>query len=311
MSVLALATLAVMAQTTPAADGPLQRLAEEAEVFAQSLDKIIGEETIRQKSMRRQPRFKIRVGDKAFEPEPPSYQERELRSEFGYASIKPDEDQPGAWHEVRQVLEVDGKAVQNQEKARRKLVEGLRSGDEEVKKKLLEDLEHKGLSGSATDFSLCLLLFRARNLSNFTFTPGEKMHIGADEVQPYRFTQKQGPESFTVVHGKKMIHQVLEGEMWLRTEDGLPVKIKLQSTIPQKDRDPVIDIGEVEYTRSQHGILLPVAVTHRRTAGEFLLSENEFIYSNFKKFSSDSEIKFTPVDETPEGNSLAPRPPKQ
>lgn len=295
MGVLALATLVAVT----AVDPHLQRLTEEAEVFATSLDKVIGEETIRQKAMRKQPRFKLRVGDKAFEPEPPSYQERELRSEFGYASFKDEKDETGVWHEVRQILEVDGKALQTQEKARERLALGIRSNDDSVKKKLLQELEKQGLSGSATDFSLCLLLFRARNLPNFDFTPKEKIRMGADEMQPYHFKQKKGHESFTVFHGRKMIHQALEGDLLIRTEDGLPLKITLTSRIEQKDHASVVDVGEIEYMRSPHGVLLPVAVVHRRTWNEVLVAENQFSYANFKRFSTDSEIKFTPVDEDP------------
>ena len=277
----------------PPADPRLNRLAEEAEVFAQSVAKLIGEETIRQQALKSSTRFRPRIGQAALEPPKPVYQSRELASEFGYTAIG------GLWHEAREVRLVDGRTVQTTDKARRKLVLGLRSDDDLVKKKLLEDLEKHGLLGSATDFTLSLLMFRGRNLSNYQFAPVRPERVGADEAMVYSFTQAAGEESFTIFQGKKTVRQKLAGHVWLRASDGLPLRIHLATASAGPDGQEISDEAVIDYVRNPVGLLLPASVLHRRMANNQLLAENNFTYGNFKRFSADSEIKFTPAEEEP------------
>ncbi len=115
-------------------------------------------------------------------------------------------------------------------------------------------------------------------------------------MQVYQFTQKQGMESFTIFEGKKIIHQALTGEIWVRKSDGLPLKIQLVSRQKLSDEDEIVDTGDVNYIRSEQGNLQPVSVIHRRTNGDLLIAENEFTYSNFKQFHSESEINFATPD---------------
>ena len=284
----------------PPRDPLLNRLAEEAEVFAQSAAKLVGEETLRQRALKSGTRFRPRIGQAALEPPKPVYQSRELISEFGYTTI-------GAlWHEAREVRGIDGKTVQNTEKARQKLVLGLRSDDDLVKKKLLEDLEKHGLLGSATDFTLSLLMFRGRNLDNYQFAQVRRDRVGADEAVIFSFSQAGGEESFTIFQGKRTVRQKLTGHVWLRAGDGLPLRIHLTSTIPGKDSSgDIIDEAVIDYLRSPAGLLLPASVRHYRMGGTMMLAENNFSYGNFKRFSADSEIKFTPVEDD-EPPSAAP-----
>lgn len=278
-------------------DERLLRLAEEAELFAQNASKMISEETLRQKAIKAERRFYPRIGQAALEGAPLKYVERELKSEFGYALIG--EGEQAVFHEARQVLSVDGKAKQNADKARRRLIAGLKSADDDVKKQLLEDLEKNGLAGSATDFTLMMLLFRQRSLVHYNLQAILQKNIGADRVIVYSFKQKEGPEAFTIFQGKQTIHQKLEGEVWLRASDGLPLKIIFNSAIPGPNGQPLVDRGEVDYVRAANGVLAPVSALHRRTSGPTLVGENHFSYSGFKKFSADSEIKFSPAEEPP------------
>ncbi|MCX6596725.1 MAG: hypothetical protein NTV70_10195 [Acidobacteria bacterium] len=294
-----LLALAPSPPPAPPRDPLLSRLAEEAEVFAQSVAKLIGEETIRQRALKSGTRFRPRIGQAALEPPKPVYQARELASEFGYTTIG------DLWHEAREVRLVDGRTVQSTDKARRKLVLGLRSDDDLVKKKLLEDLEKHGLLGSATDFTLSLLMFRGRNLENYQFAPVRRERVGADEAMIYSFTQSGGDESFTIFQGKKTVRQKLTGHIWLRASDGLPLRIHLNTTTGGQDGVEVADDAVIDYVRNPVGLLLPASVLHRRMANNQLLAENNFTYSNFKRFSSDSEIKFTPAEEE-EPPSAAP-----
>lgn len=279
-----------------ALDPRLERLAEEAEAFARSAEKLIGEETLRQRAIAAPPRFRPRIGAAALEPPPERWDERELHSEFAYARFRSEGEEPGTIHEARQILTVDGRTVAAAGKARERLALGLRSDDDKLKRRLLEDLRKHGLPESATDFTLTLLLFQRSSLKRYDFTPGRESMMGADRVEVFQFRQKDGDEAFTVFHGRRMYRQRMEGEVWLRKEDSLPVKIIFQSLIPDKEA-PVLDWGEVEYTRSAHGILVPVAAAHRRTIAGRPTAESRFSYGNFKRFGADSEIKFTADDE--------------
>ena len=279
---------------SPAVQDPLlERLAEEAEVFRQVLDKVVGEELLEQRALKpRGPR--LRVGGAVTRPHPVEYQTRTLRSEFGYAVLG---EGAGNYHEARQVIEVDGRLVTTREKARRRLVMGLRSGEEEVRKRLLEDLVTYGLEGAATDFSLCLLLFRGRLLEDYEWWRSGEERLGADRAMVFAFQQRRGDQSLTVFQGKKLVRQALTGNVWIRADDGLPLKIRLVSSLEDPPGGSVLDIGEVEYARGASLAVLPVVAVHRRFRGPLLLSEETFRYSGFKRFSADSEIRFTPIEE--------------
>ena len=53
--------------------------------------------------------------------------------------------------------------------------------------------------------------------------------------------------------------------------------------------------ASVDYARSPHGIVVPASVVYKETAGGELISENVFRYSAFRRFSADSEVKFTEI----------------
>jgi len=274
----------------------LERLAEEAEAFAQAASKVVGEETLRQRALK-PARFRPRIGQAALEIPKPEYREREIKSEFGYASIG------GQWHEARQVESVDGRTIAARGKARTKLAMGIRSDDDVVKRRLLEDLERHGLEGSATDFTLTLLLFRASSLSKYRWKRLGEERLGVDAATVFEFDQIAGGEAFTIFERREALRSALKGRIWLRKKDGVPLKIELAAATPAEEKaedpTPLLDLARVEYMPSPSGTLLPVAALHRRTRGTLLIAENHFAYGGFKRFSSDSEIKFTPVDEDP------------
>jgi len=271
-------------------DPSLLRMAEEAELFAQSASQLIAEETLTQKSAKQEKRAFFRVGQSALEPPKLVMQERELKSEFGYAQMMQD-GQP-IFHEARQVVSVDGKPVQSQDKARRKLVSGLKSEGDEAKKNLLEDLQKNGLDRSATDFSLMILLFRARNLPLLDILFGRLSNVGAEPALVYSFQEKSGEGSFTIFNGKEMVHQKLRGEIWLRRSDGMPLRITFGAVLSLPNGAIVRDDGQVDYVRSDSGVVTPVASRYQRTEAALLVSETMFSYSKFQKFSAASDLKF-------------------
>ena len=269
------------------------RLAEESEAFARALPNLIGEERLRQRTLpeRRMPR--LRIGEKAQRPELPPMVEREVRSEIAYATFSNGPDAPASIHELRRVISVDGKAIEKPEAARRALVLDARSPDDTVKRRLLADLEKHLISGASMDFSLTLLLFRGRAMENYEFEPVVRQALGQDMCQIWAFRQKAGEAGFTRFAGNRAERQAITGMIWLREKDGVPLRVRLRA----EDKE-VVDDGVTDYRLTPNG-LVPARVEHRRLAGLILLSENVFEYTEFKRFSTESGISFTPAEEGP------------
>lgn len=292
MSAAALILLASVAL-----EPPFLRLAEEAEAFARELPNLIGEEKLTQQAVKERRGFRIRVGEKALRAAPVLNEQREVQSEFAYSTFGGREGQPPTIHELRTVVAVDGRPVAKAEEARRALVLNARSADDQVKRRLLEALEKNLISGAALDFTLTLLLFRSRNLDNYEFLPVLDQQIGESDCEIWAFRQKGGQARFTIFDGKQVRAQPLEGQVWLRKRDGVPLRIRLRSVMEDGDQLPVIDDGVTDYRMSAHGFLTPVRVLHRQYAGTATMAVNLFTYEEFKRFSTESGIKFTPVED--------------
>jgi hypothetical protein len=197
----------------------------------------------------------------------------------------------GQIHEFRQEVSVDGRRVANRDEARETLVKGLLSGDDRVKKRMLEKFKRHGLTQAATDFGQIILLFGRRQLGDYSFSLARSERIGADPVQVLGFKQTGGGGSLLIFQGRTAIHQPLEGEIWVRQADGLPLRITLKSA-RQAEQVWIRDEATVDYVMSQHGVLVPASVVHRQHAGKELVVENLFRYSTFHKFAVQAEVKF-------------------
>jgi len=266
----------------------LSRLGEEAEVFARMAPDMVAQETLKQRARKMPRRFRPRLGNSAVQPPKPQYRTREIVSEYGYSMFR---QAPGVLHEFRQVVSVDGRRIASVEGARRTLSRGLRSEDDRLKKRMLEDFEKHGLTGAAADFGQVILLFGKRRLAEYAFSISGAGRIGADAALILSFQQTGGAGSLLIFDRRSALHQPLEGEIWVRQPDPLPLRIVLRST--RKEADAVIrDEARVDYVVSPHGALAPVSVVHRQLAGDELVVENLFQYSSFRKFSSETEVKF-------------------
>ncbi len=285
--------VAALAQQSPQLADILSRLAEEAEVFEHLAPQTFSEETLRQRARKALPRFRPRIGSAALKPVPVRYQSREILSEYGYATFK---DSPHVMHEFRQVISVDGRARQAQEKARRSLSLGIRSEDDNVKKRMLVEFEKHGLIGAVADFGQLILLFTNPRLPEYQFTLLSSNRVGADEVYVLGYRQISGAQSLTVFEGRKAIHQQLTGEVWVRKRDMAPLRITLR-TERTEDKHVIREEATVEYVMSPHGTVLPVSVVHRRYLDAELMAENLFSYTPFRRFGAQSEVKFTEVPE--------------
>jgi len=283
----------------------LNRVSEEAEVFRMLAPQVVGRETLRQKSRKNPGRFRLRVGDDALKPPQPKYKTRELVSEYGFSTVA---EAPGALLELRQIVSIDGRQVVDQRKARETLTLGLKNNDDRAKKRMLRRFEKLGLSGAATDFGQVLLLFRRGNLERYEFSIEGVDRLGADEVIVLRFTQRKGPEAFTVFRGRESLHARLSGEIWVRSADFLPLRVDMSTGI-DNGKFVTMHRGAVNYFRSAHSVMLPASVTYRQEVDGELLVENIASYSDFQMFSVDAAITFAPATDE-DAPQLAEPPPE-
>ncbi len=266
----------------------LARVAEEAEVFRQTAPKLLAQETLRQRALERPRRFRPRIGQAAAEPLKPEYRTREIVSEYTYGSFR---DSPGVLHEFRQVVSVDGRALTAPSRARQKLTRGLQSADDRAKRRMLEEFERHGLRTAAADFGQLLLVFSRSRLHQYSFAWEGTARVGAEAAVIVRFRQMAGEGALTIFERGRTIRASLEGQLWMRDPDGLPLRIVLEAT-RQEDGQRVRDQATVEYVMSPHGVVVPASVLRRRFVGDVLMVEDVFQYSPFRLFAADAEVKF-------------------
>jgi hypothetical protein len=265
----------------------LARASQEAEKYFANITRVVGTETLRQKAARVERRFKPRVGSTALPPL--QWQQREVISEFGVSAFP---EAGGVLHEIRKVQQVDGRQIRKPEEARFSLATDMRNADDRLRRKLLLDFEKHGLLGAATDFTLSLLMFRPEAIDNFTFGPVSEKRLGPDEVLAVVFRQRDGAAQFTVYEGSRTSRSQLQGEVWLRKPDGVPVRVVLVAASNFNPGEAIIDEGVTDYFMAGEGYLLPAAVRHRRMRNRELILEEVSAFTRFQRFSAGVEIKF-------------------
>ncbi len=280
----------------------LARIAEEAEVLEQNAPKALTQETLEQRALIPPPRFLPRVGQAATVTPKPRLVVREIVSEYSVGTLK--ESDSRNLLEFRQVISVDGRRVQSAEHARHALSLGIQSPDDRVRKRMLEDFAKHGLVDVATDYGLILLAFTKRGLENMQLKLAGETRVGAEQalVVSWRQTSTAGGE--LEFFGNQAVRRPLEGMLYVRKSDGLPLRVQAWAEHPDAKR-MIRDEAAVDYALSAHGFLMPVSVVHRHLVDGQLKTENLYRYEPFKLFSADAEIKFTEVPETP------PPPPAQ
>jgi hypothetical protein len=290
----------IVALLQPLAGQPpfLARLSEEAEAFRRIAPETLSQETWTHRAAVAKRRFVPRVGKAALE-RPYRYATREVVSEYGFATLRAGADSQPALHEFRSVVAVDGRAVAKEEEARRSLALGLRSQDDRLKKQMLDRFRRLGVMEPAVDFGQIILLFGRRNLDRYRIEPAAQRLIGAEPVAVYEFEEIEGPGALTKFEGRQMTTARLRGQIWSRQRDLLPVRITVETAPVEGDsrRDEAV----IDYAMSPHGALLPTSVVHRAWDGDFLMAENTYRYTPFRRFAVDAEIKFTeaPAAATP------------
>jgi len=285
----------------------LNRLAEEAESFFQKAPRIIGRETLTHKGRLGPPR--IRWGKSSGAPEV-RYFTREIAAEYGFAALK---DKPEWIREFRQVVAVDGRNIlASTTNPRQALAEGMTNEDDRRRMTLLRDFEKYGQIGAATDFGQSILLFRSRQLPGYDFQFVRQEFSGADEVYVIRWHQKaDSPDAASVYSERKLDRVLMDGYLFVRANDGVPLKIVLGLRNPEHD-SLVTHAAEIAYAPTRYGVLLPTTVHYRKVAQRLipgakkkdpptpgqplLMVDNLARYSDWQMFAADAEIKFTPLE---------------
>ncbi len=266
------------------------RLADEADAFQRLAPKVLGTETLHQKSRQRPSRFRVRVGDAAKVAPPVEFRERDIVSEYAYASLGPET----TIHEMRKVISAEGKPVEDAKKAQQTLARIITSNDKERKLQLLKAFEPYGLTGEVTDFGQMILLFLPRSIARFEFTLDGLEILGNVHTLVFRYKQIDGAGAVTVFdssHKDAARGFKAEGRIWVLEDTYLPVRISMLSTSGE-GISSVREEATVDYELSRFGVLLPASTLHRELAGGRLVTENHFVYSDFHKFGADSDISF-------------------
>ncbi len=270
-----------LAQPPLALDPILKRVGREAEAFRRVAPTALSEETLEQRSLvfTQAPEAVALNG-----PAGSNFETHEVLSEYGYASPPA---APGALHEIRKVISVDGKQITSTEKARHAMTLGLNSADMKLKKRLLEDLERHGLHGAATDFGQILLLFTPTHQKDYAFQMKGQRQIGADRLLVVSYRQLGGSGGITVFRGNTAKREPIEGEIMVRSRDGVPMRITM-TALSTTQEFTVRDESTVDYADSDLGVVLPASVVHREYLKDTLISEDTYFYTPFRRMSERS-----------------------
>ena len=217
------------------------------------------------------------------------FETHEVKSAYGFSFLKP---APNAVHEVRKVVSVDGTQMTSLSKARQAMTLGLQSNDDKLKKRLLEDFERHGLRGAATDFGPVILLFTGKHLQNYDFQLRGERLIGADRLLIISFSQKGGNTGITVFLGNTANRERLRGEILVRRNDLVPLRITLNSAQVLQSQ-PVREESTIDYQLNVAGVLVPLSVVHREFVNNQLSTENQFTYTAFRPLSPGTGLSLT------------------
>jgi hypothetical protein len=274
----------------------LSRTAEEAEVFQENFPKTLTQETLEQRTLMPVSRFHPRIGRTPPADLPkPRLVVREIVSEYSVGALKDSAEQNLV--ELRQVVTVDGRKIQSAETARHALSLGMKSPDDRLRKRMLEDFARYGLVDIATDYGTILLAFSKRGLKNMRVAVAGEEQVGADAAWVIQWQQTTPSGGMLEFMGNQAARHPLQGRLLVRKSDGLPLRIQARAAHEQNGHT-IVDQATVDYIVSTHGFLTPASVVHRHVVDGQLITENLYRYEPFKMFSADAEIKFTELPDT-------------
>ncbi len=254
-------------------------LAREAAAFEKIAPELAAVETQRQQVLK-PPKFKLRIGDTAKDPVP-EFTEKEITSEFALTEVG------GTLHEIRQVIRVDGKPVQQEKHAEEELARSITQAGDEARRESMRQLEKYGLRGGVTDVSTVLLMFKPGLVEHYEITGvGPRM---SDTTQTYvfRFKQIDGSGGMTVFDGTGAPRRLkVEGEIWSRVSDWAPLRIIVTATDGEAEK-ALREETSVQYQMSAFHVLVPTLVRHRELRGGKPSADHTFLYTEFHRIKGD------------------------
>jgi hypothetical protein len=276
------ALLTLRAQAPPDPADCLDALARTAATFASTAPRLMAEETLKQRGRR----SFVEVFRSTKEDEiknldiqlPLDFQTHEVVSSWGLAPM----GDAQVLHEIRKIVSMDGEAVSDATEARHAMTIGLQSSDDRTKRQLLEDFENSALEGAVTDFGQVILLFEKRRQKDYDFTLEGERHLGAERAAILHYRQISGRDGLTVFKERTAQRQPIEGEIWLRMSDLLPVRVTMNTVEALSKRYRIRTEATVDYTPSKFG-LVPVSVKHKQYLNGDLMVENDLHYVDFER----------------------------
>jgi hypothetical protein len=293
-----LAAFAMASQPTPEV---LSGVAAAAELLAEKAPAAVSQETLEQRTPRA---AGLGVAKKKNQP-PDLRLTRTIVSEYTVAPLKDSESKELV--EFRQVIAVDGRAVQSAQSARHALSLGVLSAGESVRKRMLENFGKYGLVDVATDYALILLTFTNLGQKSLKIRPAGEERIGPDDALVFAWAQLAPGAGELSFNGNRSARLPLRGKLWARKSDGLPLRVSVWA-VQKAGGHSIRDEATIDYVMSAHGFAAPASVLHHHVVDGQLRTENLYRYEPFRVFGADVEIQYANPAEEPPGQP--PQPPK-
>ncbi len=256
-----------------------------AEDFQRKAPQATALETLRQNSFRVPPHPLIAIGVAAADPMEPRFITHEVVSEYTLGHLKGSSD----LLEFRALVSLDGRPVATPDTARRALAQAARSGEDRARRRLLDELSRLGLLDVATDYGTILLAFTSSGQQALHIHPAGDGWIGTDPA--LRFDWEQTAGGALEFRGRKLARRPLEGSIWVRVGDGMPLRISC--SFKHSELAHVLrDDASVDFVLSPPGFVAPATVVHRHYVDGRALTENHYTYGPFHLFQADTTIRY-------------------
>ena len=142
------------------------------------------------------------------------------------------------------------------------------------------------------------MLFERRQLGDYRFAISGEQYLGSDPVVIVHYKQLLGSSALTVFEGRKAVKVPLEGDLWVRIADSVPLRVTTRTVI-ESGKSTTEYRSVVDYYRSAFGVVLPASVRYEKLINENVVIENLATYSDFHLFSASTEIEFQPPVPAP------------
>jgi hypothetical protein len=274
---------AAYAQTSPPA-GLLDAVIGQAETFQRDARNLLSTATLAQRCYRIPEHSRIAIG-RAADTLYAQMVRHEIESEYRIGASP-----SGNLIEMRSVWEKDGKTVRTSAAARKALALDASAGEEQIQKKFLQVFTDLGLLDVATNYGLMLLVFTHAGIVDLQVDPVGPRYFGAEDAYVFHWRQLKG--GLLQLRGRKPIRHPMQGELWVRLSDGMPLRITSGAEYAQP-KHRIREDATVEFVPSSAGCAMPLLALHRHFVDDQLLTENFYTYGPFRRFHVDSDIRFS------------------